>query len=509
MSAMQEKVDLLNKKRKKVLAGGGEKRVEKQHASGKKTARERIALLLDPGSFVELDQFVTHRCTNFGMETKELPGEGVVTGYGTVEGRLVYAFAQDFTVEGGSLGEMHAAKIQKVQDLAMKMGAPIVCLNDSGGARIQEAVDALAGYGKIFFKNTLASGVIPQISCIMGPCAGGAVYSPALTDWIFMVKKTSQMFITGPQVIKSVTAEEVTAEALGGAMTHNSVSGVAHFAAENDEDCMNKVRTLLGFLPSNNMEEAPLVDTGDNPDRMDEGLRTIVPENPNMPYNMKEVIRMIVDREEFVEVAEHFAQNIIVGFARFDGATVGIIANQPAVMAGCLDVNASNKSSRFIRFCDAFNIPLLNLVDVPGFLPGTDQEFGGIIRHGAKMLYAYSEATVPKVTVITRKAYGGSYLAMCSQDMGADQVLAWPSAEIAVMGPAGAANIIFRGDPNVEDKTAAYVAEFATPYKAAERGFVDIVIEPQETRPRIITALNMLATKRESRPAKKHGNIPL
>ena len=491
------------------LAGGGEKRVEKQHASGKKTARERIALLLDPGSFVELDQFVTHRCTNFGMETKELPGEGVVTGYGTVEGRLVYAFAQDFTVEGGSLGEMHAAKIIKVQDLAMKMGAPIVCLNDSGGARIQEAVDALAGYGKIFFKNTLASGVIPQISCIMGPCAGGAVYSPALTDWIFMVKKTSQMFITGPQVIKSVTAEEVTAEALGGAMTHNSVSGVAHFAAESDEDCMNKVRTLLGFLPSNNMEEAPLVDTGDNPDRMDEGLRTIVPENPNMPYNMKEVIRMIVDREEFVEVAEHFAQNIIVGFARFDGATVGIIANQPAVMAGCLDVNASNKSSRFIRFCDAFNIPLLNLVDVPGFLPGTDQEFGGIIRHGAKMLYAYSEATVPKVTVITRKAYGGSYLAMCSQDMGADQVLAWPSAEIAVMGPAGAANIIFRGDPNVEEKTAAYVAEFATPYKAAERGFVDIVIEPQETRPRIITALNMLATKRESRPAKKHGNIPL
>ena len=509
MSAMQDKVDLLNKKRKKVLAGGGEKRVEKQHASGKKTARERIALLLDPGSFVELDQFVTHRCTNFGMETKELPGEGVVTGYGTVEGRLVYAFAQDFTVEGGSLGEMHAAKIIKVQDLAMKMGAPIVCLNDSGGARIQEAVDALAGYGKIFFKNTLASGVIPQISCIMGPCAGGAVYSPALTDWIFMVKKTSQMFITGPQVIKSVTAEEVTAEALGGAMTHNSVSGVAHFAAESDEDCMNKVRTLLGFLPSNNMEEAPLVDTGDNPDRMDEGLRTIVPENPNMPYNMKEVIRMIVDREEFVEVAEHFEQNIIVGVARFEGATVGIIANQPAVMAGCLDVNASNKSSRFIRFCDAFNIPLLNLVDVPGFLPGTDQEFGGIIRHGAKMLYAYSEATVPKVTVITRKAYGGSYLAMCSQDMGADQVLAWPSAEIAVMGPAGAANIIFRGDPNVEEKTAAYVAEFATPYKAAERGFVDIVIEPQETRPRIITALNMLATKRESRPAKKHGNIPL
>jgi len=509
MSAMQQKVDLLNQKRKKVLAGGGEKRVDKQHASGKKTARERIALLLDSGSFVELDQFVTHRCTNFGMETKELPGEGVVTGYGTVDGRLVYAFAQEFTVEGGSLGEMHAAKIVKVQDLAMKMGAPIVCLNDSGGARIQEAVDALAGYGKIFFKNTLASGVIPQISCIMGPCAGGAVYSPALTDWIFMVKKTSQMFITGPQVIKSVTGEEVTAETLGGAMSHNSVSGVAHFAAENDEDCMTKVRTLLGFLPCNNMEESPLVDTGDNPDRMEDGLRAIIPENPNMPYSMKEVIRMLVDREEFLEVAEHFAQNIITGFARFDGSTVGIIANQPSVMAGCLDVNASNKAARFIRFCDAFNIPLVNLVDVPGFLPGTDQEFGGIIRHGAKMLYAYSEATVPKVTVITRKAYGGSYIAMCSQDLGADQVLAWPSAEIAVMGPAGAANIIFRGDPESEAKTAKYVEDFATPYKAAERGFVDMVIEPQETRPRIITALNMLASKRESRPAKKHGNIPL
>ena len=509
MSAMQEKVNLLHKKQQKVLNGGGEKRIEKQHASGKKTARERIALLMDPGSFVELDQFVTHRCTNFGMETKDLPGEGVVTGYGTVDGRLVYVFAQDFTVEGGSLGEMHAAKICKVQDLSMKMGAPLVGLNDSGGARIQEAVDALAGYGKIFFKNTLASGVVPQISCIMGPSAGGAVYSPALTDWIFMVKKTSQMFITGPQVIKSVTAEEVTAEALGGAMTHNSVSGVAHFATENDEDCMAQVRRLLGFLPSNNMEEAPLVDTGDSPDRMDEGLKTIMPDNPNMPYNMKEVIRMIVDNGDFYEVQEFFAQNIITGFARFDGATVGIIANQPAVMAGCLDVNASDKSARFIRFCDAFNIPLLNLVDVPGFLPGTDQEFGGIIRHGAKMLYAYSEATVPKVTVITRKAYGGSYLAMCSQDLGADQVLAWPSAEIAVMGPAGAANIIFRGDPECEAKTAKYVEDFATPYKAAERGFVDIVIEPEQTRPRIISALSMLASKREARPAKKHGNIPL
>ena len=509
MASIQEKIEIMKKKQAKVLAGGGEKRIEKQHASGKKTARERVDLLLDPGTFVELDQFVTHRCTNFGMEKKELPGEGVVTGYGTVDGRLVYVFAQDFTVEGGSLGEMHAAKICKVADLAVKMGAPIIGINDSGGARIQEAVDALAGYGKIFFKNTLASGVVPQISCIMGPSAGGAVYSPALTDWIFMVKKTSQMFITGPQVIKSVTAEEVTAEALGGAMTHNSVSGVAHFATENDEDCMAQVRNLLSFLPSNNMEEAPIVETGDSPDRQDEGLRTIMPENPNMPYNMKDVIRMTVDRGEFLEVQEHYAMNIITGFARFDGSTVGIIANQPANMAGCLDCNASDKSARFIRFCDAFNIPIVNFVDVPGFLPGTDQEFGGIIRHGAKMLYAYSEATVPKVTVITRKAYGGSYLAMCSQDLGADQVLAWPSAEIAVMGPAGAANIIFRGDPNVEEKTAAYVAEFATPYKAAERGFVDIVIEPQETRPRIITALNMLATKREARPAKKHGNIPL
>jgi methylmalonyl-CoA decarboxylase alpha subunit len=509
MSAMQEKVDLLHEKQQKVRNGGGEKRIEKQHASGKKTARERIALLMDPGSFVELDQFVTHRCTNFGMETKELPGEGVVTGYGTVEGRLVYVFAQDFTVEGGSLGEMHAAKICKVQDLSMKMGAPLVGLNDSGGARIQEAVDALSGYGKIFFKNTLASGVVPQISCIMGPCAGGAVYCPALTDWVFMVKKTSQMFITGPQVIKSVTGEEVTAEALGGSMTHNSVSGVAHFATESDEDCMAQVRNLLGFLPSNNMEEAPIIDTGDSPDRMDEELKALMPENPNQPYNMKDVIAHIVDRGEFLEVQEHFARNILTGFARFDGSTVGIIANQPAVMAGCLDVNASDKSARFIRFCDAFNIPLVNLVDVPGFLPGTDQEFGGIIRHGAKMLYAYSEATVPKVTVITRKAYGGAYLAMCSQDLGADQVMAWPSAEIAVMGPAGAANIIFRGDPESEAKTAKYVEDFATPYKAAERGFVDLVIEPQETRPRIITALNMLASKRESRPAKKHGNIPL
>lgn len=509
MSTVQEKIELMKAKQEKIKLGGGEARIEKQHAKGKMTARERIEMFFDEGTFVELDQFVTHRCTNFGMEKKSLPGEGVVTGYGTVNGRLVYAFAQDFTVEGGSLGEMHAAKICKVLDLSLKMGAPVIGINDSGGARIQEAVDALGGYGKIFLKNTLASGVVPQISVIMGPCAGGAVYSPALTDFIYMVKNTSQMFITGPAVIKSVTAEEVTAEQLGGAMTHNATSGVAHFAAENEADCIEQIRYLLSFLPSNNLEDAPVVETNDDPSRMDEGLNTLLPDNPNMPYDMKDVITSLVDDGEFYEVHEHYAKNIITCFARFGGKSVGIIANQPAVMAGCLDVNASDKSARFIRFCDAFNIPIVNLVDVPGFLPGTDQEYGGIIRHGAKMLYAYSEATVPKITVITRKAYGGSYLAMCSQDLGADQVFAWPTAEIAVMGPAGAANIIFRKDPNVAEKTAEYIEEFATPYKAAERGFVDMVIEPMETRPRIITALNMLASKREARPAKKHGNIPL
>lgn len=509
MSTVQEKIDLMRAKQEKVMLGGGDSRIEKQHEKGKMTARERINMFFDEGTFVELDQFVTHRCTNFGMEKKSLPGEGVVSGYGTVNGRLVYAFAQDFTVEGGSLGEMHAAKICKVLDLALKMGAPVIGINDSGGARIQEAVDALSGYGEIFFKNTLGSGVIPQISVIMGPCAGGAVYSPALTDFIYMVKNTSQMFITGPAVIKSVTAEEVTAEQLGGAMTHNSTSGVAHFAAENEEDCIEQIRYLLGFLPSNNLEDAPLVPTEDDPARMDESLNTVIPDNPNMPYDMKDIITSLVDDGEFYEVHEHYAKNIITCFAHFDGKSVGIIANQPAVMAGCLDVNASDKSARFIRFCDAFNIPLLSLVDVPGFLPGTDQEYGGIIRHGAKMLYAYSEATVPKVTVITRKAYGGAYIAMCSQHLGADQVMAWPTAEIAVMGPAGAANIIFRKDPDVQAKTAEYIEEFATPYKAAERGYADMVIEPCETRPRIITALNMLASKRESRPAKKHGNIPL
>lgn len=509
MATVQERIADLHKRQEKVKLGGGEKRIEKQHASGKLTARERINLLLDPNTFVELDQFVVHRCTNFGMDKVEIPGEGVVTGYGLVDGRLVYVFAQDFTAQGGSLGEMHAAKIVKVQEMALKMGAPVVGLNDSGGARIHEAVDALSGYGKIFFNNTIASGVIPQISAIMGPSAGGAVYSPALTDFIYMVKNTSQMFITGPEVIKSVTGEEVTKEDLGGAMTHNQTSGVAQFAAENDEDCLKQIRYLLSFLPSNNMEETPLVDTGDNPNRANPELNTLLPDNSNAPYDMKDVIKSIADNGEFYEVAEYFAQNIITCFARFDGRSVGIIANQPRVMAGCLDVNASDKSARFIRLCDAFNIPLLNLVDVPGFLPGVTQEYGGIIRHGAKMLYAYSEATVPKITVITRKAYGGSYLAMCSKDLGADQVLAWPTAEIAVMGPAGAANIIFKGDKDVKEKTDAYVQEFATPYKAAERGFVDRVIEPSETRPSIISALYMLETKRESRPAKRHGNIPL
>lgn len=509
MSVNQQKVELLHKNLEHVRMGGGQSRIDKQHAKGKMTARERLEILFDEGSFVEIGALVKHRCVNFGQDKKDLPGEGVVTGYGTVNGKLVYAFAQDFTVEGGSLGEMHASKIVRVLQLSLKMGAPCVGLNDSGGARIQEAVDALSGYGRIFFENTIASGVVPQISAIMGPSAGGAVYSPALTDFIYMVDGTSQMFITGPAVVKSVTGEDVTAEKLGGAMTHNSISGVSHFIAKDDEDCLNQIRYLLGFLPSNNMEEAPIVDTGDDPMRMDESLNTLLPDNSNTAYDMYDVIKSIVDNGEYYDVLAHYAKNIITCFARFDGQTVGIIANQPKFMAGCLDINASDKSSRFIRFCDAFNIPLVNLVDVPGFLPGVQQECGGIIRHGAKMLFAYSEATVPKVTVITRKAYGGSYLAMCSQDLGADQVFAWPTSEIAVMGPAGAANIIFRKDLDKEQKTAEYVEEFATPYKAAERGFVDAVIEPKQTRPYVINALAMLASKREARPAKKHANIPL
>ena len=509
MATVQEKIDQMNAKKAHIRMGGGAARIEKQHAKGKYTARERLEKLFDEGTFVELDMFMKHRCTNFGQEKKDMPADGVVTGYGTVDGRLVYAYAQDFTVSGGALGEKHAHKIWKVMDLAMKMGAPCIGINDSGGARIQEAVDALSGYGGIFYRNTAASGVIPQISVIMGPCAGGAVYSPAITDFIFMVKNTSQMFITGPAVIKSVTAEEVTAEELGGAVTHNSRSGVAHFACENEDDCLAKIRELLSYLPSNNMEDAPSVEPTDDPDRQDESLNTVVPDNPNMPYDMKDVIRSIVDNGEFFEVQELFATNVIIGYARMDGRVVGIVANQPNVMAGCLDVDASDKAARFVRFCDAFNIPLLTLVDVPGFLPGVDQEHNGIIRHGAKMLYAYSEATVPKVTVITRKAYGGSYIAMCCRELGADQVMAWPTSEIAVMGPAGAANIIFRKDPDKEAKTQEYIDEFATPYVAAERGYVDMVIEPKETRPLVITAFNALASKREVGPAKKHGNIPL
>ncbi len=513
----QGKIEDLLKLSKKIELGGGQKAIDKQHSNGKLTARERVEKLMDPGSFTEIDKFVTHRCTNFGMEKKEAPGEGVVTGYGTVDGRLVYVFAQDFTVLGGSLGEMHANKICKVLDLALKMGAPCIGLNDSGGARIQEAVDALSGYGKIFFNNTISSGVIPQLSVIMGPCAGGAVYSPALTDYVFMVKNISQMFITGPQVIKAVTGEEVSAEQLGGAMTHNATSGVAHFAAEDEEHCINQIKQLLSYLPSNNLEDAPYMETGDNPERMDEGLNAIIPDNPNAPYDMVEVIQKVVDNGEFFQTSEHYAKNILTGYARVNGRVIGIIANQPKFMAGCLDINASDKASRHIRFCDAFNIPLVNFVDVPGYLPGTNQEYGGIIRHGAKLLYAYSEATVPKITIVTRKAYGGSYLAMCSRDLGADQVFAWPTAEIAVMGAEGAANIIFRKDikaaKNPAEKRAEKIQEykdtFATPYKAAERGFVDLVIEPQETRPRLANALEMLATKRETRPAKKHGNIPL
>ncbi|HHY36473.1 MAG TPA: methylmalonyl-CoA carboxyltransferase [Firmicutes bacterium] len=507
----------LARRKEIIAAGGGEKRIEKQHQAGKMTARERIAKLLDPDSFVELDAFVRHRCIDFGMEKVEAPGEGVVTGYGTINGRTVFVYAQDFTVIGGSLGEMHARKICKVMDLALKTGVPIIGINDSGGARIQEGVDALSGYGQIFYRNTIASGVIPQISVIMGPCAGGAVYSPALTDFVFMVEGTSYMFITGPQVIKAVTGEDVTPEELGGAMTHNATSGVAHFKARNEEECLEAIRRLLSFLPDNNLQDPPLVETGDDPGRIDASLREIVPPEPNRAYDVRDIITRVVDKGDFLEVQPYYAQNIVIGFARLNGRTVGIVANQPKILAGCLDINASDKAARFIRFCDAFNIPLVNLVDVPGFLPGTAQEYGGIIRHGAKMLYAYSEATVPKLTVILRKSYGGAYLAMCSRDLGADQVFAWPNAEIAVMGPEGAANIIFRkeindsADPQKtrDEKIAEYRERFANPYVAAGRGYVDDVIDPAETRVRLIAALEMLVSKRETRPAKKHGNIPV
>jgi methylmalonyl-CoA decarboxylase subunit alpha len=512
-----DKIEQLYAAREKISLGGGEENIKKQHAKGKLTARERINLLMDEGSFIEIDTFIEHRCNDFGMEKKRITGEGVVTGYGTVDGRLVYVYAQDFTVIGGSLGEMHAAKICKVQEMAMKMGAPIVGINDSGGARIQEGVDALSGYGKIFFNNTRASGVIPQISVIMGPSAGGAVYSPAITDFVFMTNKTSKMFITGPQVIKAVTGEEVSDEELGGAMTHNRRSGVAHFVDSTEEETIERVKYLLSFLPSNNLEDVPEFDSNDEVNRLEKKLNEIVPDNPNKPYDMKEVITLLADIGEFLEVQAYYAQNIITGFIRLNGMSVGVIANQPKVLAGCLDINASDKAARFIRTCDAFNIPLLTLTDVPGFLPGTEQEFGGIIRHGAKLLYAYSEATVPKVTIITRKAYGGAYIGMCSKHLGADMVFAWPDGEIAVMGPEGAANIIFRKDINAskdpdqtrQEKIDLYRNTVANPYIAASRGYVDDVIEPKTSRARIISAFDMLRSKREKIPPKKHGNLPL
>ncbi len=517
MGRTADSINKLKEKEKKVLQMGGETAVAKHKAKGKLTARERLDILFDQGTFRELDMFVKHRCANFGMEKLDIPADGVVTGHGYVNGRPVFAFAQDFTARAGSLGEMHAAKICKVMDLADKSGCPCIGLNDSGGARIQEGVDALSGYGQIFRRNALSSGVIPQISAIMGSTAGGAVYSPAMTDYIFMVKNTSYMFITGPAVIQAVLGEEVTMEELGGAMTHNSKSGVAHFACENDADCIEQIKTLLSYLPSNNMEEPPMVATSDDRNRVCPELNTLVPDNPNQAYDMKELIGSIVDDGVFFEPHEHYATNIIVAFARLNGRSVGIIANQPQVLAGCLNIDASNKASRFIRFCDAFNIPMLTIADVPGYLPGTDQEWNGIITHGAKLLWTYSEATVPKMLLAIRKDYGGSYLAMNSKDLGNDMAFAWPTAEIAVMGAAGAANIIYRkqimaaedSKSEREKCVAEYEELFANPYCSAERGHMDAVIEPADTRRRLIDALEILCTKREQRPAKKHGNIPL
>ncbi len=515
--AIEQKLEQLAKERKRVVMGGGEKRLAAHKETGKLTARERIEQLFDENSFVEVDAFVKHRAVDFGMDKKEAPGEGVVVGYGTVDGRLVYVSSQDFTVVGGSLGEMHAAKICKVMDLALRNGAPFIAINESSGARIQEGVDALNGYGNIFYRNTISSGVIPQISVIMGPCAGGAVYSPALTDFIFMTQGTSQMFITGPQVIKAVTGEDVTLEQLGGAAVHNQVSGVAQFMGQNDEDTIAQVRRLLSFIPSNNLDEAPVTLCEDDVARLNDELLSIVPDDPNKAYDVLQVIHNLVDNGDFMEVQPHYAQNIVIGFGRMNGRSVGIIANQPKVLAGSLDINASDKAARFVRFCDAFNIPLVTLIDVPGYMPGLNQEYGGIIRHGAKMLYAYSEATVPKISLIMRKAYGGAYLAMCSKSLGADTVYAWPMAEIAVMGPEGAANIIFRDDiKNAEnpaevrqEKIKEYRDKFANPYVAAGRGMVDDVIHPADTRRMIINALEANATKRESRPTKKHGNLPV
>jgi propionyl-CoA carboxylase beta chain len=499
------------------FAGGGTARIEKHHAAGKMTARERIEFLLDDNTFEEFDRFKKHRCQDFGMQEQQYPGDGVIAGHGLVDGRRVFVFAQDFTVFGGSLSETNAEKICKVMDMAMKVGAPVIGLNDSGGARIQEGVVSLGGYADIFLRNTLASGVVPQISAIMGPCAGGAVYSPAITDFNIMVKKSSYMFITGPDVIKTVTHEEVSKEELGGAMTHNSVSGVAHFASENDEDCLRTIRELLSFLPSNNLDDAPRMTTSDLSTRADEKLNTIVPELPNQPYDIRDIIHLVVDEGYLFEVHEHYAKNIVVGFARLGGRSVGIVANQPAYLAGVLDIDASIKAARFVRFCDCFNIPLITFEDVPGFLPGVNQEHGGIIRHGAKLLFAFAEATVPKITVITRKAYGGAYCVMASKHIRADVNFAYPTAEIAVMGAEGAVGILYRReiaqatDPQVEARNRAdeFREKFASPYIAAEHGFIDEVIEPRQTRPKLIRALELLENKRDTNPPKKHGNIPL
>ena len=517
MKTTREKLEELSRLRAEALLGGGAKRVEGQHKKGKLTARERLDLLLDPGTFQELDMFATHRATDFGLAEQKILGDGVVTGYGKIDGRLVYVFSQDFTVFGGSLSEAHAEKICKVMDLAVKNGAPVIGLNDSGGARIQEGVVSLGAYADIFLRNTLASGVIPQISAIMGPCAGGAVYSPAITDFIFMVEGTSHMFVTGPSVLKTVTHEEVSFEDLGGATVHNSISGVAHFAIPSEAECLRAVRTLLGYIPSNNMDDPPLLEAEDEGARADEELDTIIPDNPNRPYDIKDVIHRVVDRDSFFEVQAQWARNIVVGFARFAGRPVGIIAQQPAVLAGVLDINSADKGARFVRFCDCFNIPIVTLEDVPGFLPGVGQEHGGIIRHGAKLLFAYCEATVPKVTVITRKAYGGAYDVMSSKHVRGDINYAWPTAEIAVMGAEGAVNILYKDEiesaANPEAKRqeliAYYQDKFYNPYVAAGRGYVDEVIEPRHTRAKIIVALEMLKNKRDTNPPKKHGNIPL
>jgi propionyl-CoA carboxylase beta chain len=507
--SMREKLELLQQKRAESEQGGGAERIKTQHDKGKMTARERLDVLLDPGSFVELDRFVTHRATDFGLADQKILGDGVVTGWGRIEGRLVYVFSQDFTVFGGALSEAHAEKICKVMDLAMKNGAPVIGLNDSGGARIQEGVASLGGYADIFLRNTLASGVVPQISAILGPCAGGAVYSPAITDFVFMVRGLSYMFVTGPNVVKTVTHEEVDFERLGGADVHGATSGVAHFVHDSELEALTAIRTLLSFLPANNLDGPPLRPSDDPADRRDEALLEVVPDEPSKPYDMHDVIRRVVDGGEFFEVQRDYGGNLLVGFARLGGRPVGIVANQPANLAGVLDIAASLKGARFIRFCDAFNIPLVTFEDVPGFLPGVAQEHGGIIKHGAKLLYAYCEATVPKLTVITRKAYGGAYDVMNSKHIRGDYNVAWPTAEIAVMGPKGAVEILYKGDEATEERANEYREKFAHPYEAAARGYLDDIIDPRETRPRLIAALTTLAAKRDRNPPKKHGNLPL